>query len=47
MMFLLQVSAPTSITIDTYVIAKLTVSFLVLSAILWGVKHLVRLISRS
>lgn len=46
-MILLQVSPPTSIIVDTFVIAKLSASFIVLAGVVWGVKHLVRVISRS
>lgn len=46
-MFLLQVSPPTSIIIDTLVIGKLSVSFIILAGVCWSVKHLIRLISRS
>lgn len=45
--YILQVSPPTTITVDTLVIAKVSAAFIGLSGVCWGVKHLIRLLQRS
>lgn len=47
MFYLLQVTAPTSITVDTFVIGKLAVAFIGLAGICWGIRKLLDLINRS
>lgn len=47
MFFLLQVTAPTSITVDTFVIGKLAVAFIGLAGVCWGIRKLLDLINRS
>lgn len=46
-MFIMQVTAPTSIEIDSSIVFAYLGSFLVLAGVLWGVRHLIRLITRS
>lgn len=47
-MFLLQlIYPPVSIQFDTLVLVKVTVAFLVLAAVLWVVRKLIRTVNRS
>lgn len=47
MFILLQVTLPSYIEVDTWVIAKLSLSFILLAGVCWGVRHLIRVLSRS
>jgi len=46
-MFLMEVTAPTSIEVDVSIIYGYFGAFLVLAGVVWGVRHLIKLITRS